>query len=122
MEIVETKRSLQHKTNKSSMTREECVEIGYIAKAHSLKGEVKAVFDVFDISEYKNVTVLYLAKKGEPLKEKKITRMNLINDSQAIMAFEGITDRNMSEELRGSTLYFPEANLPKLPERTLLLF
>lgn len=98
------------------MTRDECVEIGYVAKAHSLKGEVKAVFDVYDIEEYGKGTILYLAKKNAPLIGRKILQINFLNEKNAIIAFEGITNRNMSEDLRGSTMYFPEANLPELPE------
>ncbi|RMG16636.1 MAG: 16S rRNA processing protein RimM [Bacteroidetes bacterium] len=98
------------------MTRAECVELGYVAKAHGLKGEVKVVFDVHDISEYGKGSRVFLAKKDEPLQPHKISQMRVLNERQAIVWFEGVTDRNQSEALRGSTLYFPESELPVLPE------
>ena len=99
-----------------AMTKDECVELGYIAKAHGLKGEVKVVFDVHDIHEYGKGTRLYLAKKEAPLQARKIKQIRVSNDKHAIVLFEGVDDRNASEALRGTTLYFPESELPELPE------
>ncbi|MDW3647966.1 MAG: ribosome maturation factor RimM [Bacteroidia bacterium] len=97
------------------MLREDCVELGYIGKPHGLKGEVKAHFDVHDMSEYAQRKSFYLGKKGAPLEKYKLKRMGLVGQ-QAIMKFEGINYRDEAEALRTSTIYFPIAELPKLEE------
>ncbi len=107
---------IQHNRPYFSMTKAECVEIAYIAKGHGLRGEVKAVFDVHDITEYKKGMKVYLAKKDAALVPVKITQMRISNDKHAILAFEEISDRNQADALRGSTLYYPQALLPKLSE------
>lgn len=96
------------------MQREDCVELGYIAKGHGLKGEVKAVFDVHDIHEYGPETRLFLAKGDAPLQAYVIERMRVSTDKQAVVKFEGVDGREEADALRGSTLFFPEAELPAL--------
>jgi len=100
----------------NTMTRNDYIELGYIEKAHGLKGEVKAKFDVFDLSEYSHRKSFFLAKKEEPLKTMKVKRMNLIGQGQAIIKFEGVNYRDEAEALKGATIYFPEAELPPLEE------
>lgn len=98
------------------MKREDCIEIGYIPKAHGLKGELKAVFDVYDIQEYKRIKSLFLAKKDQPLKEYTVTKFQIVSRESAIIGLGEITDRNQAEELIPVGMYFPADQLPKLPE------
>lgn len=98
------------------MTREEYVELGYIEKSHGLKGEVKAKFDVHSISEYLERKTFYLAKKDQPIQKMKVKRMKQIGQGQVIMKFQGINYRDEADTLKGSTLYFPEKELPELEE------
>ncbi|MEL6256278.1 MAG: ribosome maturation factor RimM [Bacteroidota bacterium] len=97
------------------MLREDCVELGYIGKPHGLKGEVKAHFDVHDMSEYAQRKSFYLGKKDKPLEKYKLKRMTLVGQ-QAIMKFEGVNYRDEAEAIRASTIYFPISELPKLEE------
>ena len=97
------------------MLKEDCVELGYIGKPHGLKGEVKAHFDVHDMSEYAERKTFYLAKKDAPLVKFKLKRMSLVGH-QAIMKFEGINFRDEAEAIRASTIYFPISELPRLAE------
>ncbi|MFK7923770.1 MAG: ribosome maturation factor RimM [Bacteroidia bacterium] len=98
------------------MERKDCVELGYIAKAHGLKGEVRAVFDVHNLSEYKREESFYLAKKGEALVSHKLTLFRVLDKGNAILQFEGYTDRDASESLRSHTIFFPIENLQPLPD------
>ena len=100
------------------MQRSDCVEIGYISKAHGLKGEVRAVFDVYDLSEYLEVEQLYLAKKGEPLRPYAVERLRIHQPAKGemILLLQEVKSRDEAEALKGSTLYFPESELPELEE------
>lgn len=99
-----------------AMAKNDYVELGYIEKAHGLKGEVKAKFDVYDMSEYEKCKSFFLAIKDGPLQNLKVKRMNLIGNGQAIIKFEGINFRDEADAIKGATIYFPEAALPTLAE------
>ena len=98
------------------MNKADYIELGYISKAHGIRGELKAVFDVYDIGEYKNKKELYLAKGDKPIEIYLVKKFNITPKKIVIIAFEGIDDRNQSEELVGSTIYFPQADLPQLKD------
>jgi len=97
------------------MTREDCVEVGYIAKAHGIAGDLKAVFDVYDIQEYKKKKRFFLAKANQTLVEYRVKRFSMM-DRFVLLSLEGVTDRDMAEALTSSTLYSPLSELPELPE------
>lgn len=97
------------------MLREDCVEVGFIAKAHGIKGELKAVFDVYDLREYRKKKRFFLGKDDKPLLEYKLKQFAPI-DKFVLLAFEGIEDRDQAETLVGYTLFSPLAELPTLPE------
>lgn len=98
------------------MRKEDCIELGYISKAHGLKGEVKAQFDVYDMEEYKGRKSFYLAKKDEPLNKMRLKRMQHVGKGQLILKFEGVNFRDEAEALQGSTIFFPESDLPALED------
>ena len=98
------------------MKKEDCVELGYIAKAHGLNGEVKAVFDVHDIDEYQKVKTLYLSKKDSPLQAIEVKSLQVKTDKMAHITFKGFQYRDQGEALVGSTIFYPLENLPELPE------
>lgn len=100
------------------MQHSEYIEIGFIARAHGLKGEVRAVFDVHDLAEYLEVEQLYLAKRDAPLQAYQIQRLrvHLPAKGEVIIQFEEVENRNQAEDLKGSTIYFPEGELPELEE------
>lgn len=98
------------------MRKEDCIEIGYIAKAHGLKGEVKAIFDVQDIGDYQNRKTLYFSKKDDPVEPIKVKSFELQPKKSAIIKFKGLRYRDEAESLVGSTLYIPISELPELPK------
>lgn len=97
------------------MTKEECVEIGYVARPHGVKGDVKTIFDVDDIRDYRRRSPLYLAKPDQPLLPFTVEGFSVSNPKEAIIRFKGIHSVEMAETIKGSTLYFPVAELPVLP-------
>ncbi|MEZ4825470.1 MAG: ribosome maturation factor RimM [Bacteroidia bacterium] len=104
------------------MKKEDCVEIGYIAKAHGLKGEVTAALDVFDLSDYRKVKTLYLSKKSEPLKAWTVKKLTPTAKKMAILELAESNSRESAESLIGTTLYFPVAELTLLPEDNFYFF
>jgi len=97
------------------MIREEYVEVGYIAKAHGIHGEVKAVFDVHDLNEYLSRKTIWIATKDQPPQILEISKLRLA-DKFVIAKFKDIDTRNDAEALVGSSMFIPESELPKLPQ------
>jgi len=95
--------------------REDYVEVGYVAKAHGVQGEVKISFDVHDLSDYLNRKSFWLAHKNGVEKEWEISRMRLA-DKHVIVKFKDIRYRDEAEQLVGMTLFVPQTDLPQLPE------
>lgn len=98
------------------MDRSEFIELGYIVRAHGIKGEVRAAFDVYDLAFYKKKKTLYLTEKEGPLTPFAVKSFSLQTDSQAIIQFEGIEDRTAAEGLIGRVIWIPETQLPPLPK------
>jgi 16S rRNA processing protein RimM len=97
------------------MDKSQCIQLGYIAKAHGIKGEVKAVFDVHDLNEYRRVKTLYLARGNDPLRPYQVEKLRVHNQKEIILTLAESQDRETADLLRGSTIYYPEADLPALP-------
>ena len=97
------------------MQVENCFELGFIAKAHGIKGEVKVVFDVTDIYEYEDLESVYLLEKGK-LTPFFVEFLRIQSDSQALVKFKQVIDRNQAEALKGVRLYLPLDQLPELDE------
>lgn len=106
---------------RSLMTKDDCVEIGYISQTHGIKGLVKAVFDVHDLEEYRDQTFFFLAQDGEPIFALDLTHFQPGN-KYVILGFEGVNSREEAQSLVGATLYFPIAALPSLPEDQFYFF
>ena len=99
------------------MERDDCIELGYIAKAHGIQGEVKVQFDVDDLKDYRKRKQFYVAKKGNPLLPYTATKFHPIEHGQeVIMRFTEITDRNVAEAHIGAQLFMPASELPVLRE------
>ncbi|MEM7656077.1 MAG: ribosome maturation factor RimM [Bacteroidota bacterium] len=96
------------------MQKSDYVTLGYFSKARGLQGEIKAVMDVFDIQEYRQVKRLFIARKEEPLREIQVKKFKIQSQKLAVLKVEGVNDRESAEALQGHTIYFPEAELPPL--------
>ncbi|GAB4418470.1 MAG: ribosome maturation factor RimM [Bacteroidia bacterium] len=98
------------------MQPDDCIILGYVAKAHGIQGEVRAVFDVTDIHAYARKRTLWLAKGDQPLVSIGVRRFEVVSDKEAVLGFYGAGDRDAAEALRGHTIYLPKAELPPLPD------
>lgn len=90
-----------------------CYELGYISKAHGIKGEVKAVFDVTDIFEYEELESVYLLEKGK-LIPFFVESMRMQAGDQVLIKFKSVQDRTRAESLRSCKLLLPLDQLPEL--------
>lgn len=98
------------------MTREDCIQIGYIAKAHGVRGEMKAVLDVYDVREYRRKKILYGGKRGAPLSRLELESLRPQQKSDVIVRIKDIGNRDQAAAMIGTTLFIPADELPSLPE------
>lgn len=105
-----------------TMKKEDCIEIGYISKAHGLNGEVTAVLDVHDIADYQKVRTLYLSRKTAPLQAFSVKKFIITGKKAIILNLEGVNSREQAENLTGTTLFYPAENLPELTDGNFYFF
>lgn len=80
--------------------------------AQGLKGEVKAKIFTATPDALPRYGVLH-TKDGRKL---KITAFRPVKEGEAVIAFEGIRDRNTAEALKGAQLFVARAALPATEE------
>lgn len=97
------------------MKPEDCFELGYIARAHGVHGEVRATFDVTDIRKYRKKESFWLMKFGK-MAPFAVDSIHIMSDNEALIAFKEVTSREAAEQLRGSTILLPLNELPKIPK------
>lgn len=93
------------------MDLDSCYKIGYVAKTHGLKGEVTFIPspECPDLSE---VTALFLEQKGN-LVPYFIESVSMRGD-QAFVKLEDVEDQPAANLLKGSSVYVPKSERPKL--------
>jgi 16S rRNA processing protein RimM len=92
------------------MEKESCFKIGYVAKAHGLKGEVTIIvtepMDLDSVEsvfvELKNTLVPYFIKELSDRGDK------------AFVKFEEINTIEQANAIKGSSIYLPKETRPKL--------
>ena len=104
------------------MERSDCIELGYISRAHGLKGEVRVMFDVEDIQDYAQAKSFYLSKDQGALEAYQVKTFHVASPQEAILRFAHHRYRDQAEALRGYTLFFPIEKLPSLPEGSFYFF
>jgi len=100
----------------SYMDRFDCVELGYFAKAHGLEGTLRATFDVYDIQEYAESKLLYVAKDDKPIRPVPVQEFLVQTGKSALVRLVGVNKRDEAESYVGMTIFFPKDLLPKLPQ------
>jgi len=103
------------------MSPQDCFQIGYIARAHGIKGEVKAVFDVQYIEDYLKKESVYISK-DDKLTPFSISWMRPLDGQEVLIKFKGIRYRDQADALRGGQLLLPLTDLPALPEEGFYYF
>lgn len=94
------------------MTKNECFNLGYIARRVGNKGELLFVLDVDDPSRYKKLESVFVELNNSlvPFFIKKVQ----IRGNNATVSIEGIETIERAEELVKSGLFLPLTFLPKL--------
>ena len=96
------------------MSKEECYELGYIAKTIGLKGEVAVVLDVDSIEDYEDLESVLIEIEGE-LVPYTVEQVNIRNNKIS-MRFGKIDVIEKAEKLRGKKIYLPLEDLAPLSE------
>lgn len=96
------------------MKREDCIQVGYVSKAHGIKGDVRAVFDVFDLTEYRKTKTFWGGKKGAAIQELTVTMFKPQQKTEVLLHIDGVSDRDAALGMIGTTLFVTEDNLPAL--------
>lgn len=88
--------------------------IGYISRAHGLKGEVVLEPEFDDDELYSIDRIFYLGKTGRDPVPVRIGEVKLVQkgDQQSFFVkFEHITDRSGAEKIKGYSLYLPSCEV-----------
>lgn len=96
------------------MTVDDCYQLGYVVKAHGLKGEVQIYLDVDSPEDYKNLESVFVLQ-GQQLVPFFIESIS-VSGAKAIVAFEEVLHVDDAKSLKGCELYLPLAALPVLDE------
>jgi 16S rRNA processing protein RimM len=97
------------------MDKNQCFELGYIAKVHGLDGSVVAMFDVDDPDRYKKIDVLFI-EQGAQLVPFSILRISGQKGNQRILSLSGVSSAADAAGLKGCKLFLPEVSLPALKD------
>ncbi len=94
------------------MNLDDCFQLGYVVKAHGLKGAVQIYLDVDSPTAYKKLESVFI-REGDMLVPFFIQYIS-INGNKAIVEFEDSETREQAEDLAGSELFLPLSFLPPL--------
>ncbi len=97
------------------MLIDECYWVGEIRKAHGIKGEVKAYFDVDYLEEYIDMESVYILN-GNKLTPFFVSKINPIGPNLAILTLRDVHTREDAEAIFGMEMYLPLDALPELEE------
>ena len=88
--------------------------IGEITKPQGIRGEVKVRPATNDPARFYDLDHVFLMR-GEAYVERKI-HVNRVDGDAVYMTFEGVSDRDAAEALRGEFLYIDREHAVQLPE------
>ena len=88
--------------------------IGEITKPQGIRDEVKVRPATNDPARFYDLDHVFL-KRGEAYVERRIS-VSRVDGDAVYMTFEGVTDRDAAEALRGEFLYIDRAHAVQLPE------
>ncbi|MCS6905127.1 MAG: ribosome maturation factor RimM [Bacteroidia bacterium] len=90
--------------------------LGKITKAHGLKGEVKAFFDVDDYTSFLQLREVYVQYNNQALRKLCIQRLRHLGALNFLLKFESLDTLDSVEYLIGQSLFLPISLLPPLSE------
>ncbi len=97
------------------MNKEQCFQLGYVAKVHGLRGEVNVMLDVDYPEDYEDLKHLFLEQKGR-LIPFFLEHFVLQPGNKALAKFEDLNTIDQVEGLVGSEVYLPLTELQELEE------
>jgi 16S rRNA processing protein RimM len=97
------------------MNKEQCFQLGYVAKVHGLRGEVNVMLDVDYPEDYEDLKHLFLEQKGR-LIPFFLEHFVLQPGNKALAKFEDLNTIDQVEGLVGSEVYLPLTELQELDE------
>ncbi|WP_026955124.1 ribosome maturation factor RimM [Algoriphagus vanfongensis] len=97
------------------MNKEQCFQLGYVAKVHGLRGELVIVLDVDYPEEYEDLEHLFLDQKGRMVPF-FLEHFVLQPGNKVLAKFEELDSLEQVESLVGSEVFLPLTALPKLEE------
>jgi 16S rRNA processing protein RimM len=97
------------------MNKDQCFQIGRLAKVHGLRGEVNVVLDVDFPEDYEGLEHLFLEQKGR-LVPFFLEHFVIQPGGRALAKFEELNTIEQVEMLVGSEIYLPLTELPELDE------
>ncbi|OOG73346.1 ribosome maturation factor RimM [Algoriphagus sp. A40] len=97
------------------MNKDQCFQIGRIAKVHGLRGEVNVVLDVDYPEDYEGLEHLFIEQKGR-LVPFFLEHFVIQPGNRALAKFEELDTIELVESLVGAEAYLPLTELPKLED------
>lgn len=97
------------------MNKEQCFQLGYVAKVHGLRGEVNVMLDVDYPEDYEDLKHLFLEHQGR-LIPFFLEHFVLQPGNKALVKFEELNTIDQVEGLVGSEVYLPLTELQELEE------
>jgi 16S rRNA processing protein RimM len=86
------------------------IEIGHVARAHGVRGELRAEGELIDALDALDRVFL-----GDARREHAIESARPAGDAW-LLALDGVVDRDAAEALKGTRLYAARAELPELAD------
>lgn len=80
------------------------IKVGFIRKAHGLKGEVKILPLTDDSRRFKKIKKLFLENSNESLIEYEVESVRIASD-EVILKFKNVNDKDAADLLRGIFIY-----------------
>ncbi len=97
------------------MNKEQCFQLGYVAKVHGLRGEVNVMLDVDYPEDYEDLKHLFVEQKGR-LVPFFLEHFVLQPGNKALAKFEELNTIDQVEALVGSEVFLPLTELQELEE------
>lgn len=97
------------------MNKDNCFQLGYIAKVHGLHGEVGVVLDVDFPEDYEGIKHVFVEQKSR-LTPYFIEHFVVSHNNKVLAKFEDHDTVEDAEKLVGSALYLPLSDLENLDE------
>ncbi len=101
------------------MDPDDLFEVGRIAKAHGVRGEVKIIPDLSDPHHFEQLKVLYLGPAPQQVQPQPVKAVRFQEGQRGVVVlarFDGVDDRDAAERLRGKRVFIPQADLPPLDD------